>query len=211
VRFVNGYYELIAGHRRLMAIKALNIDRAPVYILDIDDKQAAQFTIIENIQRKDLNSIDLALSLQNIIKSFSLKHEDCAISLGKSRVYVTNLLRLLNLDPVTIKAVQNNSIQESHARLLLTVKDVEKRQSILNLIITKKLSVKELDIYLRKLCGKKVKSGSSFPPYKKQQQELSSFFNKPVKVFRNTIQIKFKDVAGLKDLFQQFQLPYDDD
>ncbi len=211
VRQCNNRYELIAGHRRLEALKLLNKKKVPVYVLQISDKQAAQLTIIENIQREDLNAIDLATSLHNLIQKFSLTHEECSNSIGKSRVYVTNLLRLLQLDEKTQNAIRSNSIQESHGRLLLSIKDSALREKILQEIITNKWSVKQLDLYLKKIGGKKKEKHTSFPQYKNQQIHLGEFLNKPVKIFHNHIQIKFKDEKELQDIFQHLQLPYNKD
>ena len=208
VRLVDKYYELIAGHRRLEALLSLNYSKVPVYVLEISDRQAAQLTIVENIQREDLNPIDLAHSLQFLIQEFSLTHEECSYSIGKSRVYVTNLLRLLNLDDSTKEAIQKGIIQEGHARLLLSVKDLAERQSILEHLMNHKLSVKELDSWIVKTCGKKNKNPRSFPQYREEEKFLSNFLHKPVQVFHNQIRIKFKDEKELREIFKHLQLPY---
>jgi ParB family chromosome partitioning protein len=211
VRFVDNYYELIAGHRRLEALRSLNQTKAPVYVLDISDRQAAQLTIVENIQREDLRPLDLATSLQVLIQKFSLTHEECASSIGKSRVYVTNSLRLLQLDEDTKEALQKGLIQEGHARLLLSVKNSTQRQTILRYLIDHKLTVKELSQYIVKTCGKKKPKSVTYPHYKLQEKFLTDFLHKPVQVFHNQIRIKFKDEKGLKEIFEQLQLPYNKD
>jgi ParB family chromosome partitioning protein len=211
VRFIHSYYELIAGHRRLAALRSCGYTKVPVYVLDISDRQAAQFTIVENIQREDLNPLDLASSLQTLIHKFSITHEECASSIGKSRVYVTNSLRLLQLDEESKKALQKNKIQGGHARLLLSVKEVEERQRVLSYLIAKKLTVKELSQYILKTCGKKKQKTLRFPHYKEQEKVLCEFLHKPVKVFHNQITIKFKDEKELQEIFEHFQLPYNND
>lgn len=211
VRFVDNYYELIAGHRRLEALRSLNQTKAPVYVLDISDRQAAQLTIVENIQREDLRPLDLATSLQVLIQKFSLTHEECASSIGKSRVYVTNSLRLLQLDEDTKEALQKGLIQEGHARLLLSVKDSTQRQTILRYLIDHKLTVKELSKYIVKTCGKKKNKSVVYPQYTLQEKSLSAFLHKPVQVFHNQIRIKFKDEKELQEIFEQLQLPYNKD
>ncbi|MDD4028637.1 MAG: ParB/RepB/Spo0J family partition protein [Caldisericia bacterium] len=211
VRFVDTYYELIAGHRRLEALRSLQYTKAPVYILEISDRQAAQLTIVENIQREDLNPLDLANSLQVLIQTFSMTHEECASSIGKSRVYVTNSLRLLQLDENTKNALQKGYIQEGHARLLLSVKEPDERERILAYLITQKLSVKELSGYIAKTCGKKKPKVVTYPHYKPQEKYLTDFLHKPVQVFHNQIRIKFKDEKELREIFEQLQLSYYND
>lgn len=211
VRFVHSYYELIAGHRRLEALRSCGYTKVPVYVLDISDRQAAQLTIVENIQREDLNPLDLASSLQTLIQEFSITHEECASSIGKSRVYVTNSLRLLQLDEESKRALQNNEIQEGHARLLLSIKEIEDRSRVLSYLIENRLTVKELSQYILKTCGKRKQKVVRFPHYKEQERVLHEFLHKPVKVFHNQITIRFKDEEELREIFKHFQLPYKHD
>ena len=214
VRKVNDTYELIAGHRRLRALQILEQVNVPVYIIDASDKQAAQLSIIENVQRKDLNPIDLALSFSVIIDQFNLTHEEIAVSIGKSRVFVTNLLRLLHLDLSTIQDLKEEKISESHGRLLLQIADLKQRESLLAEIHQKDLSVKELEKRISTILHpteKKSKKLSTFSTYSDFAQKLSTFFHQQVRIKPKKIEILFKDEKELSKIFQQFARLYDDD
>ena len=214
VRRVNDTYELIAGHRRLRALQILEQPNVPVYIIEASDKQAAQLSIIENIQRKDLNPIDLALSFSVIIDQFNLTHEEIAVSIGKSRVFVTNLLRLLHLDLSTIQDLKEETISESHGRLLLQITDLKQRESLLAEIHQKNLSVKELEKRISTILHpieKKSKKLSTLSTYSDFAKKLTTFFHKPVLIKPKKIEILFKDEKELSEIFQQFARLYDDD
>ena len=214
VRRVDDIYELIAGHRRLRALQILEQPNAPVYIIEASDKQAAQLAIIENVQRKDLNPIDLALSFSVIIDQFNLTHEEIALSIGKSRVFVTNLLRLLHLDLLTIQDLKEEKISESHGRLLLQITDLKQRESLLAEIHQKNLSVKELEKRISTILHpieKKSKKLSTLSTYLDFEKKLSTLFHKQVRIKPKRIEILFKDEKELSEIFQQFARFYDDD
>lgn len=214
VRKVNDVYELIAGHRRLRALQLLEQPNAPVYIIEATDKQAAQLSIIENVQRKDLNPIDLALSFSSIIEQFNMTHEEIAVSIGKSRVFVTNLLRLLHLDLATIQDLKEEKITESHGRLLLQVSDVKQRESLLAEIYQKNLSVKELEKRISTILHpveKKTRKLSTLSTYPDFEKKLSAVIHKQVRIKPKKIEILYKDEKELSELIQQFARLYDDD
>jgi ParB family chromosome partitioning protein len=214
VRKVEEAYELIAGHRRLRALQLLEQPNAPVYIIEATDKQAAQLSIIENVQRKDLNPIDLALSFSAIIEQFGLTHEDIAISIGKSRVFVTNLLRLLHLDFATIQQLKEETITESHGRLLLQISDLQQREGLLQEILQKKLSVKELEKKISILLqptDKKQRKLSTLSTMPEMEKKLSTLFHKPVRIKPKKIEIFYKDETEFSEIIQHFTRLYDDD
>lgn len=207
VRKKENYYELIAGHRRLKALQTLQQPNAPVYIIEANDKQAAQLSIIENIQRKDLNPIDLALSFSAIIEQFNLTHEEIAVSIGKSRVFVTNLLRLLHLDLSTIQALKEEKITEGHGRLLLQVEDIQSREKLLEEIIQHTLSVKELEKKISTLLQPEVKKQKKISPvstFSQFEETLTSLFHKPVRIKSKKIEIVFRDKKELLEIIEQF-------
>lgn len=213
VRKINNQYELIAGHRRLKALKTLNYELVPVYIISATDKQAAQFSLIENIQRKDLNPIEIANSLSKIIQEFELTHESLANTIGKSRVYITNLLRLLNLDPDSQSCIIEEKISESHGRLLLQISDIEQRKNLLKDIIQKNLSVRDVENRFKKL-QKKTKVVNNFPIYnqlKSYEKNFSHFFNRPVQIKKNKIEIVFIDESDVIKFIQHFKHLYNEE
>ena len=213
VRKVDQHYELIAGHRRLLALKSLHIDSAPVFIITASDKQAAEFSIIENVQRKDLNPIELAESIAKIIHEFQLTHELIANSIGKSRVYITNILRLLNLDNLSRQSIEEEKISESHGRLLLQIADESQRVALLNEIIQNQLSVRDVENLLKKKDKKpiavdKVTLNQYLPQLEKN---FLHFFNKTIHIRKNKIELVFKDEQEVLSFIQQFQQLYKED
>jgi ParB family chromosome partitioning protein len=213
VRKMEEEYELIAGHRRLLALKKLALPMAPVFIITATDKQAAEFSIIENIQRKDLNPIEIAESMANIIQKFQLTHENIAHSIGKSRVYITNILRLLNLDPLIRKYIMEDKLSESHGRLLLQVSDENKRLKLATDIIEKGLSVRDVENRLKKR-GKTEKSVDKSVIYhhlKRIEKDFVHFFHKPVHIFQNKVEIVFNDETEVLAFIQHFQQLYKED
>jgi ParB family chromosome partitioning protein len=213
VRKIDQEYELIAGHRRLLALKTLQNEVVPVYIITATDKQAAEFSIIENVQRKDLNPIEIAESMSKIINDYNLTHETIANSIGKSRVYITNILRLLNLDSFSRQCIMDEKISESHGRLLLQIDDEQNRLKLLNEIIQKGLSVRDVENLLKK--GEKKSKSVEKPSFSEQlkivEQNFIHFFNKPIHIKKNKIEIVFKDEEDVLVFIQHFQHLYEED
>ncbi len=145
-------YEIIAGSRRYIACKSLGINKLPVIIKDLDDKQALIFSIMENLQRQDLNSIEEAKSFKRLIDEFGFSHEAIAEQLGKDRSTITNALRLLNLPQVIQRAVIDEKITKSEARTLLGIKDEAEMLNLFENILTNKIPVNILERTIR---GKK--------------------------------------------------------
>lgn len=213
VRKIENKFELIAGHRRVKALQILQKELAPVYIISVNDQQAAQFTIIENIQRKDLNPIELAKSMELIIENFHLTHDELAKSIGKSRVYITNLLRLLNLDPLSIQSLLQEKISESHGRLLLQIDNLAFREKLLNEIIKKSLTVKDVEKKLKTLQKKtnSVEKKTIIDEFKKFEKIFVQIFHKPIKIKKNKVEIIFKDESDVLNFIQQIQHFYNED
>lgn len=141
-------YELIAGERRWRAAKLAGMDSIPAIVREIGDEAVIAMSLIENIQRKDLNPIEEAMALQRLIEEFELTHQDIAVAIGKSRAAVTNLLRLLKLDPAVKVLLESGELEMGHARTLLAVDTVAQMQ-IANQVVTKDLSVRETEELVR--------------------------------------------------------------
>ena len=147
---VNGNYEIIAGERRWRAAQMANLSEVPVIIRKISDEQTLALSLIENIQREDLNVIDTAISLQRLINEFKMTHSCVASAVGKSRTTITNLLRLLEL-PEEIKfMIQQNQLEMGHARALLGL-DFTRQLAAADTIISKKLSVRAAETLVNQL------------------------------------------------------------
>ncbi|MBT4804367.1 MAG: ParB/RepB/Spo0J family partition protein, partial [Legionellales bacterium] len=141
-------YEIIAGERRWRASKLAGLKKVPVVIKEIDNEAAMAMGLIENMQREDLNAIDLAQGIDRLINEFSLTHQSIADILGKSRTSVTNTLRLLQLDIDLQGLVKDNQIEMGHARSLLSLPS-DARISAAEAIIAKKLSVRATEDFIR--------------------------------------------------------------
>ena len=137
-------YEILAGERRWRAARIANLERIPAVIREVPDEAALGIGLIENIQREDLNPIEEAAGLKRLIEEFSLTHEEVASAIGRSRVGVTNLLRLLELAPAVQAMVQEGSIDMGHARALLALSKA-RQVELAHQIAEKGLSVRDAE------------------------------------------------------------------
>lgn len=145
---IRSEYEILAGERRLRASKIAGLSLIPVIIRsgDDDDKTKLEIAIIENLQREDLNPIDRALAFQRLSNEFKFKHEDIAKKVGKSRVYVTNTIRLLNLPEWIMQEVINGKVTEGHARSILMLNGKpEEQETLFKEIVYKKINAREAE------------------------------------------------------------------
>ena len=145
VRNLDGIYQIVTGERRWRAARIAGLTEVPVIIITADDRKAAEMALVENIQRSDLNPIEEALGYASLIKEYGLTQEEAAKRVGKSRVAVTNALRLLNLPDNVQKMVEEGDLSSGHAKVLLGLNDKEKMEDIANQIIIRDLSVRETE------------------------------------------------------------------
>ena len=143
-------YEIIAGERRWRAAQLAGLSEVPVIIKEIDDHQASALALIENIQREDLNPLEEAQALERLIQEFDLTHEAVANLVGKSRVTITNLLRILNLNPDVQKLLEQNKIELGHAKALLALTGTQQTQAATQ-SVSLGFSVRELERYIHHL------------------------------------------------------------
>lgn len=146
----DGGYEIIAGERRWRAAQLATLHEVPVTIRDISDEQAMAMSLIENIQREDLNVIDTAVGLQRLIDEFNMTHEAVAASIGKSRATVTNLLRLLELTDEVKAMLQHAELEMGHARALLALASELQIQAA-RTVVERKMSVRETEKLVSRL------------------------------------------------------------
>lgn len=149
------YYEIIAGERRWRAAKLAGLKEVPVVIREYTKQQTMEIALIENVQREDLNAIEEAKAYQRLIQEFELKQEEIAARVGKSRVTITNSMRLLKLDERVQEMLIQNQITGGHARALLTVEDGELQYKLAGKIISENLSVREIEKIVKSLSKKK--------------------------------------------------------
>jgi ParB family chromosome partitioning protein len=138
-------YELIAGERRWRAAKLLGLSVIPAIVRDLDDQASAEFALIENVQREDLNPMDRAIALRRLSTDFGLTHQVIADRVGLDRASVTNLLRLSDLDTATAQLVRSGALSQGHGKALLALTDLSARRSMAERAIKQDWSVRELE------------------------------------------------------------------
>jgi ParB family transcriptional regulator, chromosome partitioning protein len=144
-------YQLISGERRLQASKSIGMQRIPAYVRTADDQQMLEMALIENIQRENLNAIEIALSYQRLIHECNLKQEELGDRVGKNRTTVNNYIRLLKLPPTIQAALRDNQISMGHARALITIEDYDIQMKIFKKVIEEGWSVRKVEDEVRKL------------------------------------------------------------
>lgn len=152
----DGYYEIIAGERRWRAAKMAGLKEIPVIIRDYSDQQIVEISLIENIQRENLNPIEEAIAFKRLLTEFHLKQDEVAERVSKSRTAVTNSMRLLKLDERVQQMVIDDMISTGHARALLGIEDKDMQYKLAQQVFDEKLSVREVE-KLMKLLNKKPK------------------------------------------------------
>jgi len=167
VRKVSDGYELIVGERRWRAAQKAGLKEVPVLIKEFDERAALEISLIENLQREDLNPIEEAEAYQRLIEEFHLNHEALSLRIGKDRTTITNALRLLKLPPEIKEHLLQNRLSPGHARAILSLEDQEKQKQLCQLILQKGLSVREAEALARKWSGKPKKK-----PVEKTQDDL---------------------------------------
>lgn len=149
-------YQLIAGERRLRASKLAGKQDIPAYVRTTNDQELVEIALIENIQREDLNAIEVALTYQRLIDEINLTHENLAERLGKERSTVTNYLRLLKLPPEVQTSLRDKSISMGHARSIISIPEVDKQLFVLKEVLNNELSVRKTEELVRSLNQKKI-------------------------------------------------------
>ncbi len=161
---VAGKYEIIAGERRWRATQLAGLYEIPAVIRDVPDQAAMAMGLIENIQREELNPIEEATALERLIEEFGLTHQETAEAVGRSRAAVSNLLRLLGLDPVVRQMLEAGKLEMGHARALLALQVGEQQIQAARQVDAKGLSVRETEHLVRKLQAPKSDGGKEKKP-----------------------------------------------
>ena len=147
----NGFYTIIAGERRWRAAKMAGLKEIPAVVYDFDDKAVAELSLIENLQREDLNPIEEAAGYARLAEEFEMTQEEISKSVGKGRSAITNTMRLLNLSDSVRKLVEQLEISAGHARTILAIEDKELQEKTAYLVIEKDMSVRQLENYVNQL------------------------------------------------------------
>ncbi|MFH2104522.1 MAG: ParB/RepB/Spo0J family partition protein [Chloroflexota bacterium] len=156
-------YTLIAGERRWQAAKLAGLANVPVIVRQATDQERLELAIIENVQRTDLSPLEEAEAYRQLAEDFSLSHEQIANRVGKSRVAVTNTLRLLRLPDSVKNALVEERISEGHARALLALPGPDAQSAALRTVLSQELNVRRTEELVRKLCGEKISSQPKAP------------------------------------------------
>lgn len=179
-------YEIIAGERRWRASKLAGLTKIPAVIREYTDKEIMEVSLIENIQRQDLNPVEEALAFKNLIDEYKMKQDDLAERVSKSRSAITNALRLLKLDDKVKAMLAEGLISTGHARALLAVEDKNKQQMLATKIFDEKLSVRETEKLVKQVLEnkepKKEEKSSEKLIYKKLEDSLKSIIGSKVSI-----------------------------
>ncbi len=203
-----GDYEIISGERRWRAAKLAGLETVPAVVKEASDESVLAMSLIENIQREDLNPLEEAYAMQRLIDEFNLTHEDVAKSLGKSRSGVSNTLRLINLDIEVAQMLSDGKIEMGHARALLGAESA-RQLSLANIVLKQSLNVRQTEELIRKDLNRG-EDAESFPKKTDPDKErletgLSQTLGQPVKITssvsgKGKLEISFSSLNELDGL-----------
>lgn len=189
VRKVGDHYEIVAGERRWRACQLLGLKTIPAVVKEYTDEEVTEIALIENIQRENLNPVEEALAYKQLIEKFKFTQEKVAVKLGKSRPYVTNLLRILNLPQKVLDMMQEGILTLGHGRTLLALSSAKQQEEVAEKILQLSLSVRQTEELVKKLTEGKVEKPDSSktspkidPAYRQIEDRLRSIFGTKVKI-----------------------------
>lgn len=188
-------FELISGERRLRASKLAGLDEIPSYVREVNDEDIISYALVENIQREDLNPMEIAMGYERLIEECDYTQAEVAEKVGKNRSTVTNMLRLLNLPPFIQAALRDGSISMGHARALINVEDEEVQKELFEKAIDKGYSVRQLEEAVRKI-GKKDEKKSKKGKNDENRAFLNEISNRLRRKFSTKVNIKEKKDGG---------------
>jgi ParB family chromosome partitioning protein len=188
----DGKYQLVAGERRLRAAKMAGLKDVPAYVRQSNDRELLELALLENLQREDLNAIEIALSYKRMMDELNYTQEQVSERMGKERSTVTNYIRLLKLPPDIQVAVRNGDLSMGHARALINIDTIDKQLYLFHEIKNKQLSVRQTEELVRKLyrshpnAVKSSTKGDLNEAYKRIQDNLASYFSTKVTLKHNS-------------------------
>ena len=188
VRPISDGYKIIAGERRFRAAKLAGLEKVPVIIRDVDEREAAEIALIENLQREDLNPVDEAHGYETLINTFGITQEEAADRVGKSRPAVANTLRLLKLPESCLEALREKKISQGHARAILSLKTERDMNLLLHEILDKSLSVRAAEERAKKIAEGIVEKQEK--PFSIEAEYLTSVEKKASEYLSRKVKIK---------------------
>jgi ParB family chromosome partitioning protein len=212
----NGKYQLIAGERRFRAAKLAGLNDIPAYVRQGNDQELLELALLENLQRVDLNEIEIALSYQRMMQELNYTQEKVSERMGKDRSTVANYIRLLDLPPAIQAAVRKGILSVSLAKILIG-KEIDQQLFLFKEIIEKGLTVRQTEDLIKKMNAaigktpKTVKKNELSPVYKKLEDKLSSHLSSKVILVQQkngsgTITISYQDINGLNTILDAMQV-----
>jgi len=201
-------YQLVAGHRRLAAAKIAGLPHVPAIVRDSTDQQKLELALVENLQRADLNAVERARAFKRLQEEFDLTHEEIAKKVGKSREYVSNTLRLINLPEAIQQGLQQGKISEGHARTIAGIKNPAAQAALFDEVVKNNLSVRQIEQRAREVYVQAHKRKVVFDPeIKKIAQRLELYLGKRVQVKKSGVggrlSVDFENKNELEVLVQK--------
>ncbi len=206
-------YQLVAGERRYRAAKSLDFNSIPAFVRIANDQETLEMALVENIQRRDLDPIEIALSYQRLIDEIQLTQNQLSERVGKKRSTVANYMRLLKLDPIVQTGIRDGFLSMGHGRALINLEESEKQLEIYEKIIARSLSVRETELLVQKIRkGQSTEKKRVQQPmfYDKAAEELKNYFNTSIAIKGNekgkgSIQISFNSQKDLNDIIKKIK------
>lgn len=197
-------YELIAGERRVRASRMASLSEIPAIIMDFNDQQMMEISLLENIQREDLNVIEEAKAYDQLIKTFHYTQEQLAVRVSKSREHIANLLRLLRLPEDVSQMVIDKKLSMGHVRALLALKEVSTMQQLARLAYEQGWSVRMMEQKVRECPEKKRTNdkGNQTDRTKEATKQLEDFFQAPVRIRSTSISIHYENAEDLNRILE---------
>lgn len=204
VKPVNNYYVLVAGERRVRASKMAGLSTVPSIVREYNSKYLAELAILENLQREDLTPIEEAIAFNKLITILNITHEELGSKIGKSRVYVTNTLGLLNLPAAIIDDVNSGLLSMGHARALSKINDISICLKLRDRVLNEQLTVRHLEKVIRDLGRKEVEYFVSPKIINDFKKDIKEIVGKDIKysIGKNSISFKFKNEEELYEIYR---------
>ena len=200
-------YRIVAGERRFRAAKVAKLSEVPAIIKELTEKDQNMISMVENIQREDLNPYEEAMAYNNIMKQYNLTQQELSDVIGKSRTYIANMVRLINLDERTIEHLENGNITSSQGRALLGIDNLEERYKYLELLLKNEITVNEIEKTKTTKKRKKVKKAVFVRDLEERLKESLGTIVK-IKKSKNkwTVNIEFSNDEQIEEFLSHYEL-----
>lgn len=203
----NNKYRIVAGERRFRAAKVAKLSEVPAIIKELSEKDQDMITMVENIQREDLNPYEEAIAYNNIMKQYNLTQQELSDVIGKSRTYIANMVRLINLDEKTIEQLENGNITSSQGRALLGLDNLEERHKYLELLLKNEITVNELE---KKKYTKKINKVKKDVFVRDLEERLKESLGTKVRINKSrnkwTVNIEFSNDEQIEEFLSHYEL-----